>query len=402
MMVQVLCSESLTREFRQEEILLVGGVVGTDDAELAVALVDLLKLRGDGGERLRPGNRLQLAIDAQQRRLQTVGMIEEIEGIAAFDAEKLAVDAGAVAIVAANDLVVARADRSLAAVGAVGADGADVLHFPGARLIPISTAGERSDRADVDAHAAFVALEMIADVGRDLGDGATVDDAERADAHAFVADAHAAEAEDATRAIVEDDGRPLFFVDVQLVFGEAAFAGSVAKDHVLQFALAAFVADGAIERMVGEEEFERGLAGGCYLRGFGADDHAFGNRKRAGGHQLRHLLDFDQAHAAGGLQGEAFVIAEGGDFDAVLLGGVDHERAWGGFDCLAVDGEIDGIRHGLPLPHGRGSVHRGTAGCPGALRTRRGTFRRRRWWAWQRRRRVDRRCGRAYSSQARS
>ena len=187
-------------------------------------------------------------------------MIVEIESVAALDAEELAVDAGAVAIVAADDLVVAHAERGLAAVRAMRADGADVLHLPGARLIAISAAGERAHGADIDAHAALVALQVIAFVGRDLRNHAAIDHAQRAHAHAFVADAHAAEAENAARLIEEHHRRPLLLVHVDLDFGEAAFARAVAEDHVLQFALAALVADRAIERMVGEQEFQRGFA----------------------------------------------------------------------------------------------------------------------------------------------
>ena len=97
-------------------------------------------------------------------------MLGEIERVAALHAEELAVDAAAVAIVAANDLVVANAQRGPAAIGAMRADGADVLHFPGPGLIAIRAAGERAHRADVDAGAAFVAFQMIVMVRNDLGD----------------------------------------------------------------------------------------------------------------------------------------------------------------------------------------------------------------------------------------
>ncbi len=69
------------------------------------------------------------------------------------------------------------------------------------------------------------------------------------------------------------------------------------------------------------------LRASCHLRRIGADHHAFGHRQRAGHLQLRHLLHFHQAHAAGGLQRQAFVIAERRNLDARLLGGVDHQRA---------------------------------------------------------------------------
>ena len=223
--------------------------------------------------------------------------------------------------------VVAHAERGLAAVRAVRADGADVVHLPGPRLVAVGAAGERAHRADVDAGAALVALQMVALVGRDFRNHAAVDHAQRVHAHAFVADAHAAVAQNAARRIEEHHRRKLLFVHVDLGFGEAAFARAVAEHHVLQFALAAFVAHRAIQRMVGEQEFQHVFARGGHLRRFGAHHHAFGHRQRAGRHQLGHLLHFHQAHAAGGLQRQAFVIAERRNLDAGAFGGVDHQRA---------------------------------------------------------------------------
>ena len=56
----------------------------------------------------------------------------------------------------------AHAERGLAAVAAMRADGGDVVHLPRARLVAIGAGGERADRADIDAHAAFFAVEMVA------------------------------------------------------------------------------------------------------------------------------------------------------------------------------------------------------------------------------------------------
>jgi hypothetical protein len=58
------------------------------------------------------------------------------------------------------------------------------------------------------------------------------------------------------------------------------------------------------------------------------------------------LLDADDAHAAGGLEGEARVVTEGGNLDAVGLAGFDEEGACGGGEGLAVYDEGD-VSHGL-------------------------------------------------------
>ena len=167
------------------------------------------------------------------------------------------------------------------------------------------------------------------DVRRDDGGGAAVLDAEREDVHAFAAHAHAAIAEDAARAVEVDDRRPLLLFAVVLGLGVEAVGRAVLEGHVLQLALAAGVADGAVERVVAEQQLQRGLARLRDLGRLGRDDHALGDRRGAGGLQLRHLLDAHDAHAAGGLQREAGVVAEGGNLDAGGLAGVNQQRARG-------------------------------------------------------------------------
>ena len=203
---------------------------------------------------------------------------------------------------------------------------------------------KRADGAGVDAHAALLAVDvgevvgrqLRGDVGGDDGGAAAVLDAEREDVHAFAAHAHAAVAEDAARAVEVDDGGPLLLFAVVLGLGVEAVGCAVLEGHVLQLALAAGVADGAVERVVAEQQLQRGLAGLRDLRGLGLDDHAFGDRRGAGGLELRHLLDADDAHAAGGLEREAGVVAEGGDLDAGGLAGIDEQRARGGGELFAV------------------------------------------------------------------
>src|SRR5579875_3150056 len=147
-----------------------------------------------------PAHRRQLAIRLAHQRLgQAVFAIRKVEGVAALDAEEVAVDAALVAVIAANDfharIVAAQAQRGLAAVAAVGADGGDVVHLPWPRLVPIGTGGERADRADVDAHAALFALEVVRLVGRDHRTRAAILNAQRPYVHAFAAHPHAAVAE---------------------------------------------------------------------------------------------------------------------------------------------------------------------------------------------------------------
>src|SRR3989442_1667490 len=86
-------------------------------------------------------------LKSQQRGLETFRMIDEVKPVAALDAQELPVDAAAVAVVAADYLVVADAQCRPAAVGAMRANRADVVHLPGSRLVAVDAAGERADRA---------------------------------------------------------------------------------------------------------------------------------------------------------------------------------------------------------------------------------------------------------------
>src|SRR5581483_11502784 len=96
-------------------------------------------------------------------------MIHEIERITALDAEKVPVDAAFATICPSNDghFAVNRSgtECGCASVSAMRADRRGVFHLPGACLITIWAGGECTNRADVDAHPAFLALQMLILVG---------------------------------------------------------------------------------------------------------------------------------------------------------------------------------------------------------------------------------------------
>src|SRR5208337_4373753 len=97
--------------------------------------------------------------------------------------------------------VIAHAESDLASVGTMRANCGDIGHLPWPRLVAIGAAGERADGANIDAHAAFFAIEMIAFIRNDDGVRPTHAHAEGLNIHAFVADAHASIAQDAARRV---------------------------------------------------------------------------------------------------------------------------------------------------------------------------------------------------------
>jgi len=301
-----------------------------------------------------PGGGFELAGRVADEGLgKAGGAFDKVEAKAALGAEEVAVDAAFVAIVGADDLrsIVGRAhaESHFAAVGAVRADGGDVAHLPGTGLVSIAAAGERAHGAHVDAHAALLAVELVAEVGNDDGVGAAIPHAEGPDVHAFAAHARAAVAENAARAIVEDGRRPLLLVAMMLGLDVVAFAGAVLECHVLQFALAAGVADRAVEGMVAEEQFDGSFARLRDLGRLGDKDLAFGDGGGAGGLQLGNFFLAHHAHAAGGLQGEAGIVAEGRDLDAGFAASVDEQRSRRSGELLAIDCEGD-VGHLFSFP----------------------------------------------------
>ena len=92
-------------------------------ASAPCAVVHLLQAARDFCQRVFPAGGFELAVAAHQRLVDAFGMSREIEAEAALDAEKIAVEAGDVAIIGAQNFVVAHAERGLAAVRAVRADG---------------------------------------------------------------------------------------------------------------------------------------------------------------------------------------------------------------------------------------------------------------------------------------
>ena len=335
--------------------ILVCGAVGADHADslAAAGVTDFAQLFAGVVERCLPANLGQLAIGLANEGLgQPFGVVGKVEGVAALDAEEISVDPALVAVVAANDLHAfvgaAHAECGLAAVAAVGADGGDVVHLPWACLVAIGAGGERADRADVDAHAALFAVEMVAAVGRDHAGDSSVLHAQRPDVHAFAAYADAAIAEDTARPIEEDYRRPLLFFTMLLNLGIERFGRAVLEGHVLEFTFAPGIADRAIERMVAKQDLHGRFARLNYFVGLGKEDLALGDGGGACRLELRHFFLAHHAHAACAAQRKPGIVAKRRNLDARGLACLDEQSSCRGGDFFAVYCETY-VSHWYPL-----------------------------------------------------
>ena len=98
--------------------------------------------------------------------------------------------------------------------------------------------------------------------------------------------------------------------------------------------------------MLGEEQVEDGVAHAERLVAQGVDDHSVADGERAGGGRAGRALDLDDAHTAGAVGLHAGVVAEVGDVDAGVVGGLDEHPAGFGADLHAVDGERNRLAFG--------------------------------------------------------
>jgi hypothetical protein len=121
--------------------------------------------------------------------------------------------------------------------------------------------------------------------------------------------------------------------------GDSA-AAAPAEGDVLQRALAALVADRAVERVVDEQELDDRLLGRLDALRLGVDDHPVLDRRRARGLELRDALDLHEAHAArADRRAELGLVAEDRDLDVAVLGAVDEHDVLRGGDLDPVDRE---------------------------------------------------------------
>lgn len=112
---------------------------------------------------------------------------------------------------------------------------------------------------------------------------------------------------------------------------EAGSIGTEGHGLILQIALAALIADGAIQRMVHQQELHDALARLAGQIRVGLDAPALHHGHSAGGHWLGTLLHLDEAHPAVAGHRKTFVVAESGYLHADLSSslGIAGHRGYG-------------------------------------------------------------------------
>ena len=283
----------------------------------------------------------QLAAVADQRLGDALVDVHRLVGEAALVAQPAVVDLCVVAAEHAQDAVVAHGEGHVALRRAQRADRARALDVPRARAEAVGLRGQRADGAQLDDVAAERRDVGVAVERRDVGVRAALLQDQLVVLADLLAEAHAAVAEDAALAVDRDQrAQRQRLLEVALGLDVARAPTAPAEGDVLQRALAALVADRAVQRVVDEQELDDRLLRVGDALGLRVDDHAVLDRRRAAGLQLRDALDLHEAHAAGAdRRAELGLVTEDGDLDVAELGGVDEHRVLGSGDLATVDRE---------------------------------------------------------------
>jgi hypothetical protein len=129
-----------------------------------------------------------------------------------------------------------------------------------------------------------------------------------------------------------------------LLLAIARRRAAVADGEILQLAFAALIADGAVERMVDQQELHHALLRLDRLLRMRPRFHALGDRRCARRQRLGRLLDLHEAHPAVGGDRQLLVIAEMRNVDAELVRSIHHGAAMRHLHGAAVDLDVEGRR----------------------------------------------------------
>ncbi len=329
-------AEQIERGLHGLRVLQVAG----DDA-------DALRLsRGQpgrhGGKGFTPGRRLQLAVLAHIGPVQPLAG-QAIAGVAGLVGDPFLVDLVIGARQHAHHLVGAAVDADRRAQGVHHVDALGLLQLPGPGVEGVGLGGQRADRAEVDDVGRKLAQHRLFQIGGDLHVLAARDQADLGLAGHLGDEADAAGALDAAGHHRLDQRAHELLFDGPLVLGVAAGVAAIAHRLVLEIALAALVADRAIQRVVDQQEFHHPLAGLLDHRGVCENLLVVGRRQGAGRLGLRWAgLHLDQAHAAVAGDRQPLVIAEARN---LLPGQLRHlQNRHPGFE-LDLDAVDLGFRH---------------------------------------------------------
>ena len=248
----------------------------------------------------------------------------------------------------AHHLAAARVDADRRAQAVHHVDRLGLAKFPRPRREGIGLRGQRAHRADIDEIALQLRGQRMLEIGRDLHVLAATGRAHFRRAADLGGEADATRALDAAVHRGLDQRAQIFVLDRALVLGEAAGVDAIAHRLVLQVALAALVADRAVQRMVDQQELHHAFARLLHHRRTRGDFRrlalgagtAVAHAPGAACDRLRAALHLDEAHPAIAGDRQPLMIAEARNLGARRLARLQQRVLGGDIDLFAVDDEF--------------------------------------------------------------
>ena len=296
---------------------------------------------------------------AQLATLADVGRIEPLTPQAVPDEAGLVADPFLIhAVVVARDdphhFAALGIDADVAAQSVHHVDGLGLGQLPRPRGKGVGLGGQRADRAEVDDVALQVRVKRLVQVAGDLGIFAAPGLAHLGDPGDFRGEAHAAGAGNAARHRGGDQRAEVQILARPFRFAVTAEIDAVGHRLILQIALAALIADRAVERVVDQQELHHAFTGVAHHRGVGLDHRrlavragaqvahlhgaACGGLRRAAGH-------FHQAHPAVARDGQPLVVAKARDLHPSDFRRLDQRHRAIDLDHDAVDADFLEVSH---------------------------------------------------------
>ena len=313
---------------------------------------------GSRGQRLAPCCGLQLAGDTHIRLVQTLRP-QAIPDKTGFVGNPFLVHAIMVARQDAFDFAPLGIDPNVGAKRVHHVNRFGLGQLPRTGGEGIGFIGQRANRAKINDVALQVAVQGFVQIGGDFRVFATADLAHYSDARDFCSEAHATGAGNTAGHFGGNQRAKVQIINCAFGFFVARAGQAIGHRLILQIALAALIANRAIQRVVDQHEFHHAFAGLFHHRRIG-----FHNRRLpfGTGAQIAHLHgtggrrfgrppdNFDQTHAAVPRDGQAFVITKTRDFHACLFTCLNKGHCPVNFDFIVVDDDFAQVGHGVILP----------------------------------------------------
>ena len=292
-----------------------------------------------------PINSFPLASLLQHRLGETLGAVQCLVGKTIAVGNPTFVDRFVLKWNDAHHAVILHLHHQVGTCRVMWTDRAAARHFPRASAVTERLAGQGANGANINHVARQLGIDCLADERFDLSMLTAVRHTQFHLASNFLSETDAPCAMDAAAHFLHGhQWADIFVRDHALFFLVARGRAAVTHRQILKLAFAALIANGAVQRMVDQQELHDRLLRLDGLVRLCPDHHALCHRRCAGWHGLGSFFNFNQTHATAGRDGEFFVITKVRDIDARFLCSVHYHAAGSNFYFFAVEFDFN---HGI-------------------------------------------------------